>query len=504
MTKTKSTKRALLMSALALVMCFSMLIGSTFAWFTDSVTSGNNKIVAGTLDVDLLMADATGNYASIAGENAAIFGEGSLAQNNAQETLWEPGKTQIVYLAVANDGNLDLKYNIALNVVDGGLIGSLEYAIIDDTKYGEISATDWAAIKANANAQTSDVVAGTIVAAPNGAIKADEDADYFALAVHMKEEADNEYQGKDITIDVTVLATQLASESDSFNNQYDKEAKFYDVATAAELQEAINNAVPGTTIQLAPGVNYGTVVFGRNASSEVVDISYIGGDESGNERYSRYENITILGAAGATVDQITFDNGREDVDTIWNYIDVKNLTIKNVTFSGASTAVMIPDGFAIAIDGLSLVNCKMTDTEGNDRFVYQPHTGYEIMNDKTTGNYVMTSGVKNLTITGCEVVGAHQVLEARPMEGITITNNVFKNSALHDILLAGSGYDYTGITITGNTSDGAGDRFVRATSIGNGTVTVTGNTVTNNAKTDPIKVDGVTGGNTNVTVQTTW
>ena len=90
MTKTKNTKRALVSSILSLIVCVSMLIGSTFAWFTDSVTSGNNKIVAGTLEVDLLMADENGNYDSIAGENAAIFGEGSLAQDNAQQTLWEP------------------------------------------------------------------------------------------------------------------------------------------------------------------------------------------------------------------------------------------------------------------------------------------------------------------------------------------------------------------------------------------------------------------------------
>jgi len=239
MTKAKNTKRALVSSILSLIVCVSMLIGSTFAWFTDSVTSGNNKIVAGTLEVDLLMADENGNYDSIAGENAAIFGEGSLAQDNAQQTLWEPGKTQIVYLAVENKGNLDLKYNIALNVVDGGLIGSLEYAIVDGAQYGALDTyTDWATLKANA--QTGDVVAGTTVAAPNGAITVAEKTEYFALAVHMKEEADNKYQGKDITIDVTVLATQLASESDSFNNQYDKDAEFaVNVDTADELKKAL-------------------------------------------------------------------------------------------------------------------------------------------------------------------------------------------------------------------------------------------------------------------------
>ena len=53
MAKTKNTKCALIMSALSLIMCISMLIGSTFAQFTDSVTSANNVIQSGTLDVVL-------------------------------------------------------------------------------------------------------------------------------------------------------------------------------------------------------------------------------------------------------------------------------------------------------------------------------------------------------------------------------------------------------------------------------------------------------------------
>ena len=105
MTKRHSTKKALIASVLMLAMCFSMLVGTTFAWFTDSVSSSGNKIVSGTLKVDLLMGTAEDTYVSIAGEDAAIFGADSLvAQNNAADTLWEPGKTQIVYLAVENLG----------------------------------------------------------------------------------------------------------------------------------------------------------------------------------------------------------------------------------------------------------------------------------------------------------------------------------------------------------------------------------------------------------------
>ena len=100
MTNLKATKKALVSSVLALVMCFTMLLGTTFAWFTDSVTSTGNKIEAGTLDVELILHKADGTTVEISKSNAPIFGTGALAQNNASETLWEPGKTEVVYLSI--------------------------------------------------------------------------------------------------------------------------------------------------------------------------------------------------------------------------------------------------------------------------------------------------------------------------------------------------------------------------------------------------------------------
>ena len=72
MMKTKRTKRALLLSALALLACISMLVGSTFAWFTDSVTSSSNKIVAGKLDVQLFLDNGDG-YEDISNATESIF-----------------------------------------------------------------------------------------------------------------------------------------------------------------------------------------------------------------------------------------------------------------------------------------------------------------------------------------------------------------------------------------------------------------------------------------------
>ena len=106
MTNKKSTKKALIISALCLLLCVSMLVGATFAWFTDSVSSAKNKIVAGNLDVELEWSADGNTWAKVEGA-ANIF------DPNA---LWEPGHTEVVYLRVANKGTLALKYQLGVNV----------------------------------------------------------------------------------------------------------------------------------------------------------------------------------------------------------------------------------------------------------------------------------------------------------------------------------------------------------------------------------------------------
>ena len=268
MNTKKATKRALLTSVMALVMCVVMLVGTTFAWFTDTASTGVNKIQAGNLDVQLLMRNASGAYVNIGDSHDVIFGgENSLAaQNNNQDTLWEPGKTQVAYLAVRNAGNLALKYNILLNVRDEGLIGALDYAIVPQSKLSGENQTctdtiaSWVDAKGRTGAESGKLTAGTFTAAPNGCLdeiahdkaKTNE-TEYFALVVHMDENAGNTYMKKSVSIDMKVVATQAAAEFDSFNNQYDKDAPldFEPVATADELKAA---AAAGKNVQLTQDV----------------------------------------------------------------------------------------------------------------------------------------------------------------------------------------------------------------------------------------------------------
>ena len=226
MTKTRSTKRALLASALALLVCVTMLVGSTFAWFTDSVTSANNKIVAGTLDVQLLM-DTGAGYVDISDSTDPIFGNGSIAQNNNAETLWEPGKTQVAYLAIKNNGSLALKYKVALDVdnVSKNLYKAMEYAIVPDATFNTVTA--WT--------EGNDVVEGLQTVSGDVSLGKGE-THYFALAIHMKEDAGNEYQGGQVNFDLTVLATQDTVEADHFGTNYDALASYSYEASAVIKQ----------------------------------------------------------------------------------------------------------------------------------------------------------------------------------------------------------------------------------------------------------------------------
>ena len=117
MTNSKATKRALISSALAILMCVAMLIGTTFAWFTDTASTGVNKIQSGKLDVALEMSTDGVNWESAEGKTLTFKTKDNRA---ADKILWEPGCTyELPQLRVVNNGNLALKYKIQITGIQG-------------------------------------------------------------------------------------------------------------------------------------------------------------------------------------------------------------------------------------------------------------------------------------------------------------------------------------------------------------------------------------------------
>ena len=234
MTKRRNKGQVLMASILSLVLCVSMLLGTTMAWFTDTVTNTGNRIEAGTLKVRLLRHDGSA-YQDISNMTGGIFipsaGEGGDTEGGLNGILWEPNKTEIVYLAVENAGNLALNYNVILNVTNANadsaqttaLENVLSYAVVSGLEASGSTVNSWEDIQGLSNVETGKVPVGEIVAAENGAL-AGGHRDYFALAVHMDGNAGNEYMGAALNIDVKVVAKQMSYEEDSFGKEYDADA----------------------------------------------------------------------------------------------------------------------------------------------------------------------------------------------------------------------------------------------------------------------------------------
>ncbi len=234
----KHTKKALLSSALSMLLCVSMLIGSTFAWFTDSVTSGRNQITAGNLDIELEYRPQT-----VSPETGAVtYGEFTPVTSTTslfdEDVLWEPGYTQVVYLKVKNVGSLALKYQLAMSILGeerGINVYDERFALSDYLMYGVVfDVTEPFADRASALAaldESMHLADYSVEEALAPAVEGAESSDTLALIVYMPEAVGNDanYRGDavpHIDLGITLVAKQDTVEEDSFNDQYDADAEY--------------------------------------------------------------------------------------------------------------------------------------------------------------------------------------------------------------------------------------------------------------------------------------
>ena len=363
MTKTKSTKRALLSSVLALLLCVSMLVGTTFAWFTDSVTSGNNKIVAGNLDVVLqYKTDWDDEWATV-DENTKIFKEGA---------LYEPGYTEVVYLRVSNAGSLALKYNLMVNIASEKAstnVNGKEFKLSDYLQIGTCCQDEYSSgfnyadilmptMFGTREAALSNVTlaklstADSIVASNAPVLAGEQTAQVMAIVLTMPETVGNEANYKsgaaapEINLGINLIATQYTDEEDSFGSDYDKDAQPVVVRAAGELAAALTSDKEIISVVLAndidvPMGSLGTQtpgsgeykLGGANTKDIIIDLG-------GNKLNI---STTYMSAIGAKNDDatITIKNGTMSSSgnkaSTWNINDLIfancNYVIENVTFN---------------------------------------------------------------------------------------------------------------------------------------------------------------------------
>lgn len=386
MINKKRTKRALLVSALAIVMCLTMLIGSTFAWFTDSVTSGRNVIKSGNLDIQLEIGtlkdgiDANGS-ADPANWDWAPVDSSTKIFNDA--ALFEPGHVQTVALRVTNAGSLALKYNFAATVYSEKtavntygdtfklsdyltvLSAPLVYAKYDrDLLYsfadGSIATENLGVTVGKLN----ETMFKDVVMNP-GESKA------IALAIVMPTTVDNvaNHNGvaPEIQLGINLVATQYTKEADSFDNQYDKDATYPAlVSNSAELKDALTNA----DVHDIVFVNDVTLDEAVNVTTDKV-INFNGNDftaTSGSRPFQVYGADITINATGSNValDKYGLIDIREGADV--------KISIIGGTFNGELDNGAVIKGRASTKAEIYLkdVNMSFTDSSTNGSYVYNP------------------------------------------------------------------------------------------------------------------------------------
>ena len=401
MNNKKATKRALLTSVMALVMCVVMLVGTTFAWFTDTASTGVNKIVSGNLNVDIIGADGDSHIEKLDFTKAT----GAEGEN----LLWEPGCRYLtVGFRIANKGNLALKWKAEINkdnIVDGKAAPTAKdgVSLLDVIDFYVVT-------KAADGAETAVAIEDFVGNLTKGA-----KSDVYYIKGVMQTTAGNDYQ--DLTLEgitITVYATQDTVENDSFNNQYDKDAQYPDVDVVTVTPDTIPSPFKADTAYFFEAGNYGEQHF------VITD----------------KENVTLIGKTGAKFDSLQISSIDYVNPSIGQEVDLDNSTLTVKGFEVAKTLMIV---------------------EADKNVVVEDNTAAQITVKANLSS--QSIAVNNNIITGGDGAangyGVYIVPNVTDYD-LTVTGNSFTNVKSHAISVQGCGDGSAvtaakSITVKGNT-----------------------------------------------------
>ena len=381
MNNKKATKRALLTSVMALVMCVVMLVGTTFAWFTDTASTGVNKIQAGNLKMEVTYKNTVdGDFVEV-DEATPVFNK---------DALWEPGHVEFAVLNVKNIGTLALKYKLGINIADeksSTNVYGKEFKLSDYIKFAVI---DGESVNlANRDKLVAEAGAGTalnagytnedhLLAGATGSEKT------VTLVVWMPKSVGNEANYKvaegitapSIDLGINVAATQYTYEKDSFDEKYDEDAAY---PVVVSNQEQVNDAITDAANKKA------TIVMPANTTFTLDSGIAHEGDKS--------RDVTFVGDGTQTVDVVAKSvNAAEGSEM--NYQRGSSFAFQNVTVQGGTTTYG-----GIVCNELTFENCTIK----GKLTLYGKATFINCVFENTMVNQysIWTWGGTDVTFEGC-------------------------------------------------------------------------------------------------------
>ena len=451
MTRSSVTKKALFISTCALLFSMLMMAGSTFAWFTDSVSTGSNKITTGSLEVKLLHTNAKVTKEEAVTQSTLLF-----TDKNGETISWEPGAVAYENFKVENAGDLALNYRLALDLNNANTIKGTNKSLKDVLKVkvvkggvsddnvtkealADTDMTKFIAVKDITNGQLSIPGAAGDTAEPQKLTPKEttnSSSDTYGVILYWQPDTETDYQynlanypdkdstgksvdktsdGKDklsIDLGISLGATQAMQESDSSGNDYDKAAT-YPAGNAIELENALKSASKGDTIELT----------GNIALTEDLIVN---------------KDVTIKSVGGAVISGGALDIGSNS-----------NVTLKNITFKSPRTS----DN-----KGVSLKADKYSGNLVVD--------GCEFEEPQWSSIEITATSKASISITNCTFTVPDASSSAGHKYDSTCTgqSTETQNSASAQKLVAGAhrvlcikGAETTELVLTGNTFTGLGN-----------------------------------------------
>ena len=402
--KNFSSKKALLLSVLSMVICVSMLIGSTFAWFTDSATASVNKIQSGNLEIELEMSKDGGNTWETVNDNSRLdfLVNGALPAGDAT-ILWEPGCTfELPLLRVRNSGNLALKYQVVISgATNGNEDGKDGLKLLEVVKFtASVDGAEGTAV----NVKDGSAVAKGMLVPAEKADETNKNVQTIKISAHMDETAGNEYKGLVVKgIKINVVATQATYEYDSNSNQYDAGAEMV-------YPEGITNDS-----------------FAENQTSVDSDGNFYTSFESAMAGVA--DGGTLYFKGGSTIDFPTHLNVTKSITIQGNGADFSGKDISIGTYAApekTETTIKIYNAKNLVVWGQPVQG--RTDI-WNVKFYNCANDGYNFLmyrNDRNESNF---SSQINLVIENCKANGFHDSIVHTTADGsIVIKNTAFTNN----------------------------------------------------------------------------
>jgi len=406
----KATKRALLTSVMALVMCVVMLVGTTFAWFTDTASTGVNKIVSGNLKVDIIGENSDSHIETLNFTKAGTV----VGTDAAAAILWEPGCRYVTEgFRIANKGNLALKWKAqvnkgttAANEGNFDLLDVIDFYLV--TKAADGTETETALDEFTGNLKKTEI------------------SNVYYIKGVMQTTAGNDYQG--LTLDgigITVYATQDTVENDSFNNQYDKYAQYGERTVKNDAPVAGANGTYGlvdsnintkNVTYSIPAGNYDgrfyTQHFGINSTFDGNGSTFTGKFELNCSYVPTTEESTLV------VSNLNV-NGDLIITASSNNVIINNCNAQHIS------VLNISDDTKVIIDGCTVNGVGMDNLSGNNKYgIYITRNS----NGGTADVEIINSNISNIKASAIVVNGGTDT--SQTATNFTIKGNTFSKYGL--------------------------------------------------------------------------